>query len=240
MFHRRPVEGIPAGITAHDQPVIPNEVGLSGLVLYLNAGLGITVTGLGVSTWADQSGGGLDFTQGTDANRPASTTDSGTPSVFFDTGGFHWVSRGFTAALNTEDVTFVAFQRIIDYAALRPIAICRNTGQYTWTQNSTNELVTRTSGISAATAQVTNRTMRVLTISDADVANTYKNSTVTLVQTGSVGISPAAGTHLIGVNSDVSATAYMHLYELIQYNRVLTNDELLALGAYGVRRFGIT
>lgn len=43
---------------------------LSGLALWLRADLGITVTGSGVSLWADQSGNGRNFAQGTDAQRP--------------------------------------------------------------------------------------------------------------------------------------------------------------------------
>lgn len=42
--------------------------------LWLDSALGITVTGAGVSTWADQSGGGRDLTQGTDASRPVYTS----------------------------------------------------------------------------------------------------------------------------------------------------------------------
>jgi hypothetical protein len=42
---------------------------------------GITVTGAGVSTWADQSGNGRDLLQGTDANRPSLEADG---SILFD------------------------------------------------------------------------------------------------------------------------------------------------------------
>ena len=44
-------------------------------------GLGITVTGAGVSTWADQSGNGRDLLQGTDAARPTLQADG---SILFD------------------------------------------------------------------------------------------------------------------------------------------------------------
>lgn len=42
---------------------------------------GITVTGSGVSLWADQSGNGRNLTQGTDSARPAKQTDG---SILFD------------------------------------------------------------------------------------------------------------------------------------------------------------
>lgn len=48
---------------------------------WFRQGVGITVTGSGVSTWADQSGNGRDLLQGTDTNRPALQADG---SVLFD------------------------------------------------------------------------------------------------------------------------------------------------------------
>ena len=39
-------------------------------ILHLKGTTGVTVTGSGVSTWADQSGNSNNFTQGTDADRP--------------------------------------------------------------------------------------------------------------------------------------------------------------------------
>lgn len=228
--------GIPGQMAAIHSGFGPQM--LSGLVLRLRADMGITI-GTGVSAWADQSGNGFDFSQGTGANQPAYTPDGTTPAIFYDNVGVHWLQRGFTAALNTADVTFVVFQRTIDFAALRTVCINRTSGQYTWTQNSTNELITRTALITAATATITNRTMRALTITSGDVATSYKDKAVTQVQTGAVGASPGAGTHYIGVNSDASANMYGYIYEVLQYNRVLSLSELQALAGYGAR-YGIT
>ncbi len=47
---------------------------ISGLKLDLDANAGITLTSGKVSTWADQSGQGNDYTQGTAGNRPVVTT----------------------------------------------------------------------------------------------------------------------------------------------------------------------
>lgn len=52
---------------------ITSPLGISGLVAWYRADLGVTITGSGVSTWADQSGLGdanKNLLQGTDANRP--------------------------------------------------------------------------------------------------------------------------------------------------------------------------
>ncbi|MBB6240512.1 putative repeat protein (TIGR01451 family), partial [Pedobacter sp. AK013] len=60
----------------------------TNLKLWLKANAGVTLSGSGVSTWADQSGGGFNATQVTVAKRPAFTTSSplfnGNPSVNFD------------------------------------------------------------------------------------------------------------------------------------------------------------
>lgn len=50
-------------------------------------GVGIEVTGSGVSKWPDQSGNGRDLLQGTDAARPALQSDN---SILFD-GGAHFL-----------------------------------------------------------------------------------------------------------------------------------------------------
>jgi len=53
----------------------------SGFVMRSQFNTGITVTGAGVSKWADQSGNGNDLLQGTDTNRPSKEADG---SILFD------------------------------------------------------------------------------------------------------------------------------------------------------------
>lgn len=69
---------------------------------------GITVTGSGVSTWADQSGNGNDLLQGTDTNRPALQADG---SILFD-GVDNFMSAIFA---HTAPVTW--------YGLLNPVTI---------------------------------------------------------------------------------------------------------------------
>jgi len=59
-------------------------------------GVGITVTGAGVSTWADQSGLGHDLLQATDAARPALQADG---SILFDGVDDLISASGFTLTL---------------------------------------------------------------------------------------------------------------------------------------------
>lgn len=63
---------VPDQEPADVQPIDPTT--LASLALWLKGDVGVTVTGAGVSTWADQSGNGRDFTQSTDADRPPKFT----------------------------------------------------------------------------------------------------------------------------------------------------------------------
>lgn len=63
----------------------PNK--LPNLSLWLRSDLGITLNGSNVSSWADQSGNGRDFTQGTAAAQPAYVSSGGAknrPYLDFD------------------------------------------------------------------------------------------------------------------------------------------------------------
>ena len=59
-----------------------------GMALWLNSEQGVTITGQGVSRWADQSGNGNDAVQGTDGQRPT-----------YNTGGAN--GRPYLASIDT-------------------------------------------------------------------------------------------------------------------------------------------
>lgn len=63
-----------------------NPLHIPDCALWLEADRGVTVTGSGVSLWADQSGNGRNATQGTDGARPTVVADGigGRPSLSFD------------------------------------------------------------------------------------------------------------------------------------------------------------
>jgi hypothetical protein len=63
---------------------------MSNMVLWLRADLGVTASSGSVTTWADQSGNGNDFTQSTTARKPTTgTTVAGKPALHFD--GTQWL-----------------------------------------------------------------------------------------------------------------------------------------------------
>jgi hypothetical protein len=75
------------------QPFYPNF--LPNLAVWSRYGVGITVTGAGVSSWADQSGNARDLLQGTDGNRPALQSDG---SILFDGTDNVLATAGFSLA----------------------------------------------------------------------------------------------------------------------------------------------
>jgi hypothetical protein len=85
--------GIGIGPFGGRAPFLPTDI--DGCVLWLRADLGITEAGSGVSVWADQSGNGNDFVQGTDSARPPYTASdpdfNGHPSLSFDGSADHLV-----------------------------------------------------------------------------------------------------------------------------------------------------
>jgi hypothetical protein len=86
--------GIGIGPFGGRAPFTPTDI--AGAVLWLRADLGITEAGSGVSVWADQSGNGNDFAQGTDANRPvlnAAGWSNGLPTVDFTRATPHWMTH---------------------------------------------------------------------------------------------------------------------------------------------------
>ena len=74
----------------------------AGMKAWYRKGTGITVTGAGVSKWADQSGNGNDLLQATDTNRPSQEADG---SILFD-GVDNWLKcNAFT--LNQPETIYI-------------------------------------------------------------------------------------------------------------------------------------
>ena len=71
----------------------PEPITALSPVAWYRYGVGITVTGQGVSTWADQSGNGNDLLQGTDGARPPLQADN---SILFNGTDEYLKAVGFT------------------------------------------------------------------------------------------------------------------------------------------------
>lgn len=97
----------PASFTASRGSLTP--AGILALVpaAWFRYGVGITVTGAGVSQWDDQSGNGRHLKQGTDTNRPALQADN---TILFDGADNFLVCDAFT--LNQPTTVYILFKQV--------------------------------------------------------------------------------------------------------------------------------
>lgn len=79
----------------------------TNMAAWFKYGSGITVTGLGVSQWSDQSGNGRHLLQGTDTNRPALQADN---SILFDGSDNFLKTAPFT--LNQPETVYLLFRQV--------------------------------------------------------------------------------------------------------------------------------
>ncbi len=95
-------------------PKAPGGVS-ANLGTWLRADLGVTTTGSGVSTWADQSTNGNDATQTTDGSRPPVTSDviNFNPSVTFD-GGADFMESAYNDDPTNDVSLFTVFNSDAD------------------------------------------------------------------------------------------------------------------------------
>jgi len=93
----------------------------AGMKAWYRKGTGITVTGAGVSKWADQSGNGNDLLQATDTSRPSEEADG---SILFDGVDNYLKAVAFTLEqpetiyILFKQVSLIFSQRILDGNAL--------------------------------------------------------------------------------------------------------------------------
>jgi hypothetical protein len=87
---------------------------IAGNILWLDAALGTTETGSGVSTWLDQSPEGNNATQTTDADRPALLPTGGVnglPGVEFDKADTEWMSLGTITEASDDWTVFAVYDQ---------------------------------------------------------------------------------------------------------------------------------
>ncbi len=106
-------------------PAPPSVVLGSDLKLDLDADLGITVTGAGVSAWVDQSGNANNFSQGTDASRPPYLTNqvNGHNAIDFQNANEFLVGPALS--------TIAAVSAVCIWVVCRTDAVSTNSGTIT-------------------------------------------------------------------------------------------------------------
>lgn len=121
-----------------------NPASIANLIAWHKADTGVTITGSGVSTWANQAstGSGYDLTQGTDNKRPTNPTNrlSGFPSVSADgvNDALAWTGAGLDMTKGINGITTFAVVKFPEgTAAQHDIFISSNgtnalAGRFTW------------------------------------------------------------------------------------------------------------
>ena len=115
-----------AGIAGPPPPVTPLTI-LGSAAWWVRADLGITIA-TGVSAWADQSGNGVDFSQGTGAAQPAfiASAINGQPAVRGDGAGDVMAATWARASPSTQPFYIWLILKQVSFAAGRTIV-----GDYT-------------------------------------------------------------------------------------------------------------
>lgn len=226
---------------------------LSGLVLWLRADLGVTLNVGNVSAWADQSGAGNNFTQGTGANQPLFQASGfgGRPNVKFSSTGPTTLSKiGFASLNGKTGLTSFIVAKDSDNGAHAiaqcgvadsvfgwrgPWNIANDCGIFIKSQVSNARVVTDLSVpvVVTATADLTLVHQCFCFLNGVD--GTFRD--VDANPGGTFG----TGDFYLGTDQGAGANAWNtgELAEILVYNRVLSAGELSRVNHYLGARYGI-
>lgn len=229
-----------------------SPMSISGLALWLRADMGITLATTKIAAWADQSGNGRDFAQGTDAQRPVfvSTTPAfaGQPCARF--GGVQILSSlaslpAFPSGLsvvmaigNTPNQVSVAMEVGSGTAADSGGIYIDNPVAYRGLYQKPAATFTQHRYVTPPTASSFITTIDP-TVAAASQVRTYVDNVVGVA----VSNSASPGTIIsaawnLGARVGLVAPATFDLAEMLVYDHVLTATERAAITAYQQARFG--
>jgi len=116
------------------------KTSIAGNILWLDAALGVTSTGSGVSTWLDQGPSGNNATQATDADRPlyeATAGPGGLPCLHFDLANTEHMDLA-SATGTTNDLTVCALVNPLSTATVQALISSVNPNQLNLRTNTVN------------------------------------------------------------------------------------------------------
>lgn len=195
-----------------------------------------------VSSWADQSGNSNNALQATGANQPTCTANlqNGRNGLVFNGTTTYLATNSFTA-LAQPNVLFVVSQltspaTTANYA-VDGIASGNRNADFLLGDGSVYQMF---AGSVLATASASNTSAHIKPLVFNGSSSTYSLDNALLV-TGNAGTNTITGL-TIGSRWDQQAASFFHgnIYEVIQYNRLLSSAEIIAVNRYLSQKWGIT
>jgi hypothetical protein len=228
-----------------------NPKRIAGLSAWYDASVtsSLTLVNGFVSQWSDLSGGGLNLTQGAEANRPGTGTLGGRQAIDFDGSNDFLANAGVPTGWEFGSL-FVSFSQDATAASqslasanvsalsLRMGVLWSNAGEFRTQSVNAGGATTSASGGSAAT-----NTPRLLayTFNGQSSAGLRLNGTALAGTTGTT-TSNDAGL-VVGIRRISAANSLPfdgQIGEFIVYNRVLSASEIATVEQYLSRKWGMT
>lgn len=219
--------------------------GISGNVLWLRSDLGITLNGSDVSAWADQSGLARNVSQGTPSKQPAYMTggQSGKPFLRFTTADSTFLRGTWTQARPVTVFLAAVFDRTqAGGQDFTPIDGATGNSRRFYNQNATPTLVGQfATGAPAPNDVTVNPSLFHLFEGGFSGADSYFRCIDTAEEDGAQAMGAVDPDGMcIGVFGDQSsAPADCDVYEVIEYNRLLTANEQAQVRNYLESRYAV-
>lgn len=218
----------------------------TNVLQYVRSDMGITLNGSGVSGWADQSGNGHHYSQGTAANQPTwsgSSGSGGTPGITFD---------------GTDD-SLVNTTLNLPAPATTNTTIWMVVKAVTWTNNDTL-IASPSAGFNAGISLIQNGVTPAVIQSNESVGNSASltlgtwfsidalftggasdelrlNNGAPVTGTTAANTDPTVG-RTLGSRAAAAQPANIVIAEVLHVSRALTTVERSALASYRTSRYG--
>ncbi len=218
---------------------------ISGLVVRLRADVGVTLVSGRVSNWADQSGEGNDFVQGTAGNRPLWTASgvNGQPTVDFDKTRPDLLSLANLPGA-TDGYPGLTFILIFSYTANAGYGMWMSMGAVEELRESSGglmEYVSNTGNATSASSHAATWGMATGRNNESDNLINVSWNTTQDASGGPTGVAnPSDNPVTLGGRAAGSQPVTMSVAEFLIYSRALTNGERDQIyNDYAVARYAI-
>lgn len=217
---------------------------LSGCILWLRGDMGITSTPTKASAWADQSGAGNDWAQGTDAWRPAITSSNanmgGVTTLAFTSSNIGLTRTNFAQGLS--DITIaITYRKAIAAGAPRVFGvISASGGSFNCICNSgvnafdVGQINTGTNSVRTTPDDINTNYCRIATIPISTAATVDPVVYTNGVAGGSIASSTAVNGTIPAASWNIGYLFDGDVAEIVAYDRLLSAGEVSQLNAYMV------